>query len=275
MALTLSEELLYTTVKLTCFKNGNPVQTGTGFFWRIDGEGDEHAIMLVTNKHVINGCDRIDAICHLQSASVDNAPSGKVLAVSMTLDPAGIFEHPDPKVDLCAFGFIPLMQEARKAGTPLFLRAIKSSNVPDDVQWTEFDAIEDVLMIGCPNGIYDRVNNHPIVRRGITATSMAKDYNGAAEFLVDMACFPGSSGSPVFIKQRGYVDRKTGNYKIDAHRFFFVGVLYAGPTITNDGVIALGHQPTVKVAAMMHLGQVIRSSKVLDIEGLVRAHLGH
>jgi len=273
MSLTLSEELLFTTVKLTCFNAGSPVQTGTGFFWRIDGEGYEHVIVLVTNKHVINGCDRIDAMCHLQSASDANAPSGKFVPVSMTFDPAGIFEHPDPTVDLCVFGFTEAMQDARRAGTPLFLRTVNASNVPDDAGWADFDAIEDVLMVGCPNGIYDQVNNLPIVRRGITATSMGKDYNGKAEFLVDMACFPGSSGSPVFLKQLGYVDRKTRTYKIDAHRFFFVGVLYAGPTITNKGVIALGHQPTVEVAAMMHLGQVIRSSEVLDIEALVRAHL--
>lgn len=36
-------------------------------------------------------------------------------------------------------------------------------------------------------------------RRGITATNINFDYNGKKEFVIDAACFPGSSGFPVFI----------------------------------------------------------------------------
>lgn len=58
-------------------------------------------------------------------------------------------------------------------------------------------------MIGYPNGLWDSQNNLPIIRRGITATSVKKDYNGKKEFLIDAAVFPGSSGSPVFIFNEG------------------------------------------------------------------------
>ena len=92
-------------------------------------------------------------------------------------------------------------------------------------------------MIGYPRGIYDEANNLPIVRRGITATSMGRDYNSKPEFMIDMACFPGSSGSPVFMDKTGYVDRKTQGHMIDAHRFYFLAIFYAGPLITNQGAI--------------------------------------
>ena len=58
-------------------------------------------------------------------------------------------------------------------------------------------------MIGYPIGLIDEYNNKPIVRKGITATTYNIDYNGKKEFLIDIACFPGSSGSPIFIRRDG------------------------------------------------------------------------
>lgn len=92
--------------------------------------------------------------------------------------------------------------------------------------------------------------------------------------MVDMACFPGSSGSPVFIYDRnGYRDRRTNTYNMGQQRIVFVGILYAGPQITNNGQIILGQQPRVMVAAMMHLGNVIRSSALHAIDAELRRRL--
>lgn len=270
MTLTLAEEMLYTTVRLSGFKGKTPIGTGTGFFWTTRvGEGQVPS--LATNKHVIDGCDRLEIVCHLASKTDRNSPSGAFATISMTIIPSGVVMHPDANVDLCVLALGSLQDQTERAGTPLFLRTLNAENVPTSDLWGDFDAIEDVLMVGCPRGIYDEANNHPIVRRGITATAMSKDYNHKPEFMVDMACFPGSSGSPVFVNQIGYVNRKTGIYMIDARRFFFVGVLYAGPLITNKGEIKFGSVPSVEVAAMMHLGQVVRSTMMLTLDNLIPA----
>jgi len=64
-------------------------------------------------------------------------------------------------------------------------------------------------MVGYPIGLWDEKNNYPIFRKGITATHPANDYNGKSEFMIDAACFPGSSGSPVYIiDELNYVDKK-------------------------------------------------------------------
>ncbi len=127
-------------------------------------------------------------------------------------------------------------------------------------------------MIGCPRGISDEVNNLPIVRRGITATSLSKLYNGKPEFMVDMACFPGSSGSPIFLYNRnGFFDRKQNSYMMGTTRLKFVGVLYAGPLVTNDGQLVLGQVPRVAVQSMMHLGNALRSTTVLEIGAEITA----
>jgi len=83
----------------------------------------------------------------------------------------------------------------------------------------------------------------------------------------DMACFPGSSGSPIFLFNRdGCLDRKNNAYMMGATGFFLVGVLYSGPLITNEGRIVLGQAPTVEVASMMHLGYAISSAEIRVIE---------
>ena len=130
-------------------------------------------------------------------------------------------------------------------------------------------------MVGCPRGIFDEKNNIPIARRGITATPLGKKYEGNDQFVVDMACFPGSSGSPIFVYDRnGFLDRKQNTYQIGAQRVFFVGVLFAGPVITNAGKIVMGQPTEVQVATAMHLGYAVRSTAMHAIEDLLRKRVG-
>lgn len=58
------------------------------------------------------------------------------------------------------------------------------------MQLGELSAIEDIIMIGYPDGIWDSINNQPIIRRGITATQPKNNFNGKQEFLIDAACSP-------------------------------------------------------------------------------------
>jgi hypothetical protein len=107
----------------------------------------------------------------------------------------------------------------------------------------------------------------PLARRGITATSLSNRYEGKPLFLIDMACYPGSSGSPVFVyNQSGYLDRAKNTYQLAGGRCIFVGVLTSGPTITNDGIVILAEPPKVSVNSMMHLGICVRSSELLEID---------
>lgn len=124
-------------------------------------------------------------------------------------------------------------------------------------------------MVGCPSGIMDEINNLPIFRRGISSSSIGKLYNGKPEFLIDMACFPGSSGSPVYIFNQGSYPQKNGGI-VAGTRIFLVGILYRGPLFKNTGHVKLGQGPTVTVDTMMHLGQVIRSTELLIIGDLAK-----
>jgi hypothetical protein len=125
-------------------------------------------------------------------------------------------------------------------------------------------------MIGYPNGLWDSVHNMPIFRRGITATHPRLDWNGKPEFLIDAACFPGSSGSPVFLlNEGGYFSR--GGLRLGSGRLKLLGVLYAGPQHTVEGEIKIvnvpiQNKPIALSAIPNNLGIVIRSTALKDIE---------
>lgn len=268
-ALSLAEQAVYSTVKLTAFKNGTAISTGTGFFYHFADNGYTNCPAIVTNKHVVNGADQIMATCHI--ADQDKNPSGRFINLKIPTVPS-VVNHPNSEIDLCALMISPLLQNAISQGTPVFYVALDKKLIPQSNDWQFFDAIENVTMIGCPNGISDEANNLPIVRRGITASSLRRDYNNRPEFVVDMACFPGSSGSPIFIlDQSGYLDRKSKQYLMGATRIYLIGILYAGPLITNNGSIVLAQPPRVEVAAMMHLGNCIKATELNIIDKLVES----
>lgn len=127
-------------------------------------------------------------------------------------------------------------------------------------------------MIGYPNGLWDQVNNMPIIRRGITATNVTLDYNGKKEFLIDAACFPGSSGSPVLICNVGGYTSKFGSLNWGKSRVFLLGILYAGPQMRVTGDLQLitvpeYQQKTVSVSQIPNnLGFIIKAERLLEFK---------
>ncbi len=264
--LTTAEKLLYSTVKLTTSKAGVPQNVGTGFFVQLAGQPSSGVPVIITNKHVLKECDEVTAIMHLAKG---DQPSGQFVSCSIGITGASCILHPN--VDLCAVFLAPTIKQVEASGSRLYFQALPMDIVPKDEDWQYFDAIEDVTMIGCPRGISDEFNNFPIVRRGITASSLARRYNDKDEFMVDMACFPGSSGSPIFIYNRdGFLDRRDNSYYMGRSRTLLVGVLFGGPTIANDGRIVFGHSQKIEVASMMHLGNAIRASALNLLDAEVR-----
>lgn len=59
--------------------------------------------------------------------------------------------------------------------------------------------MEELPMIGYPIGLWDIVNNLPIFRRGYAISHLAFDFNERGIYVADIAFFPSSSGSPIYI----------------------------------------------------------------------------
>lgn len=200
----------------------------------------------------------------------------------------GIIYHPDSNIDLCAIPIFLFLEYRHQSGENFFLRTINHDLIPTETQWKSIEPIEEIFMIGYPDGLWDEHNNMPIVRRGITATAPYLNYNGKREFLIDAACFPGSSGSPVFLCNNGsYVDKAQKDIIIGS-RIHFLGIVYKGPmhkidaSFEKDGRrIDSPVNSTVNIPN--NLGFVIRANVLDDFlplikeyeENLKKSHDGH
>ena len=134
-------------------------------------------------------------------------------------------------------------------------------------------------MVGYPIGLWDEKNNFPIFRRGYTASHPALDFNEEGIGLVDMACFPGSSGSPIFIlNENGYSDRD-GNTYLGAKRIILIGILYSGPVYRAEGEVIVREIPTTNQAIwsttsiMTNLGYYIKGAELHKFRDFIMEYI--
>lgn len=274
--LSASEQITYSTVRIECDYQDQTSGTGTGFFFQFlkNETTGNNVPVVITNKHVINGATKGRLI--FTKANANNEPlDTQHFEVYFDNFETLWRKHPDNNVDLCAMPIAPFLTEANQKGEKLFYISLDKSILPTAQQLSDFSALEEILMVGYPNGIWDNVNNKPILRKGITATHPNFDYCGKKEIMIDAACFPGSSGSPVFIFNEGGYRDKRGNMFIGASRVILLGVLYGGPQHTAQGDIQIVNVPTVDRPIAIsripnNLGLIIKSERVLELENLFR-----
>lgn len=276
MSLSTTEKLAYTTVRIECkYMDGN-TGTGTGFFMRFldNTETGQHIPVIITNKHVVNDIKHgiaVEGKVLFTKSDENTMPINEEHFGFVFSNFGNLWEyHTDPDIDLCAMPIAPYVKKAEEQNERLFYVALPSNIIPNENQLHDFFEVEDILMVGYPNGLWDYKNNKPIFRKGITATNVNTDYCGRKEFLIDAACIPGSSGSPVFIYNEGsYTGRDNSLYA--GSRLFLVGVLYAGPQMTVGGNIQIIDVPTVQVPMAVsnipiNLGNVIKAECIKSLE---------
>ncbi|VXD14359.1 S1 family peptidase [Planktothrix paucivesiculata] len=212
MSLTDAEKLMHTTVRLECLLASGDVSTGTGFFFRFRIDDQTHIPVIVTNKHVIKGS--VKGTFVLTKVDTNDQPIiGAYEKIEIDDFENKWIKHPETDVDLAIFAIAPLLLHAEANKIRFFTPSLEESHIPSKQQLNDLSGLEDITMIGYPNGIWDEKNNMPIIRKGITATSPKYNYNGLPVFVIDCACFPGSSGSPVLVfNQGGYTDARGNTY---------------------------------------------------------------
>jgi hypothetical protein len=271
-SLPATDQLTFNVVRLVCALGNGGQSIGTGFLFDFANRGDQSVPCIVTNYHVVDGAQKAEVCFHLDDGSGMPA-RGKFLVIAFDELPSRIIRHPDHSVDLCAIpvgtSFNKVLGEGHR---PIYI-GLDANVVATPTLVDSLTAVEDVIMVGYPIGLWDSTNNLPIVRRGITATHPAVDFCGKKEFLIDAACFPGSSGSPVFLFNQGSYVAKTGGLVIGS-RMALLGVLYAGPQFTAQGTIEVVDIPTAQSALVRssipaNMGLVIKASRVLELDSIV------
>lgn len=275
----LSEYALFSTVRIETSYSSGGNGVGTGFFYDIPLENDTELPMIITNKHVVNDA-LVGSFKLHESTGEDNnrAPSGAFINVKMNNFKDRWIYHPRAEVDLCAMPFQPLRSEAESKGKKVYNISLHRKLICSDADLESLILAEEVFMVGYPIGLWDETNNLPIMRRGNTASHPALDFNGEPQGVVDIATFPGSSGSPILILNQGMYVSKKGAVIGDNHNVL-LGVLCKAPLYNVDGSIEIKEIPTKhevvsSTPVPVHLGYYIKAKEILELsKHVVRKYL--
>jgi V8-like Glu-specific endopeptidase len=215
----INTQIIFTTVPIWVEKKDNVTVTGTGFFYQKKINDNTSIPFIVTNAHVVN--DAKKGLISLIKRKGDEP----VLSDKITAEVPGevLTKYVDNENDLAIFPIGPILNQLTQNNINIFFRSIDPSLIPAEDAISSLSAVEEITFIGYPSGIYDRKNNTPIVRKGITATPLWNDFDGKRIFLIDAGVYPGSSGSPVLIINNGFYSHG-GGITIGS-RIFFLGVI--------------------------------------------------
>lgn len=268
---------MYNTVRIACeLKDGKGISTGTGFLFSYFANERGGIPVIVSNKHVIAGSAR--GIFHFHQAIEAGRPlPGQYISCSMENFEDAWIMHPDPTVDLCIMPVAGAWKQLDERGMHPFYVIATEADIPDAGTFAALSPLEDIVMVGYPNGIWDEANNFPVVRRGITATKPSVRYQGKDEFLIDIPVFGGSSGSPVYL-YNDHSFRAGNDVVVGRQRLLLVGILYAVHVYQASGEIQVREIPTglapVPVTSLpLNLGLVISSQRLRDFVPLLHTRL--
>lgn len=272
--MSLSEMITYSTVLIKCQYSNGTVGSGTGFIMNLcqDEEAGTHVPVLITNNHVVE--NSIQTVFEFCKADDQGNPIDTEL-FSFTYKGNEWVHHPDVAVDLCCLFLAEALKQLQTANIKVFYVPLETNMIPNAEQLGQLSALEDVVMIGYPIGLSDTYNHKPIIRRGITSSHPNKDYRGKKEILLDMACYPGSSGSPVFILNQGAFTTAEGITV--GNRIMLLGVLYGGHEFDARGVLQFATLPSVPYPVTripINLGIMIKAERIFEFEGMIKAVSG-
>lgn len=258
-----TKKLLFNTVRVDTVLEDGSEGSGTAFIVSHNHVNGTH-VFIVTNRHLVDNVLRGGLV--FTQKSNGQPLFGKRFQLNIDDFSHAWYMHPDPEIDLAIIPLRPLEQAANNQGVELYYHTIDSRLAPDALTLRSLDALEEVIFIGYPSGVWDQVNLMPILRRGTTATPIALEFEGRKEFLIDAAVFPGSSGSPVFVSQSDTLRTvRNANRKL-----IFAGIVTAVffreeanhlvpvPVPANNHSIVMGSE-------MIDLGLVIKAQVVVEL----------
>ena len=268
--LNVTEFIISTTIRIET-ETLEGICTGTGFFFDFCIEGNRYIPAIVTNKHVIQGAINGKlkfSLCDNNGNKLNN----EFYDITIENFENQWIKHPISEIDLCILPIAHICNTAKAENKRLFYTTLSIEDIPTEREIEEtFFKIEEITTIGYPDGIWDKKNNIPIVRKGITATPLQLDFNGKPEFLIDTSIYGGSSGSPVYILNNGVFQPANNDRAVMGIRLKLLGIVYATYLHTVEGDIKIINTPVSKIPITQtqipnNLGIVIHSRMLLDFE---------
>jgi hypothetical protein len=271
------EELfIFSTVRIETEKS-----VGTGFIVNLSKNyGDLSKVcFLVTNKHVIENANNIKFLQHKLDTPIDknekerkvNIELGNYDTFNIKLDEETFYFHPDKDIDIAILN---LNKSVFKDKIPFFMPIEVDILKPDTSNINLFD---DIYFIGYPNGLYDKYNLLPIIRKGAFATPFEIDFENKPKFLIDASVFPGSSGSPVFFIKRLEDNLNNNNNIFKANKIqlikpkiYFLGIVSS--VYIQPDLFDIIEMPTHKKIVAHHKIDIGVVFKSIEIEKLIKLY---
>lgn len=150
--LTIFEKLSLSTVRIECELPEGGISTGTGFFIRFLRSEKSYVPVIVTNKHVVDGAIS-GRIYFTLSDKSGNPKFGTHHKFEITDFQKPWLDHPNEKVDLCAMPINVLVEEMDKKGIKPYITFIDLETIPSQSDIDAMAGMEDIVMIGYPNGL--------------------------------------------------------------------------------------------------------------------------
>ena len=246
---SLANQHMLNTVRIEAWRKDRTGSVGTGFMHKFCEDESGAVQCVVTNAHVIDGTETCELVFRSRKLGAENAQTVPSTVRFQKDFGKRWYVHPDETADLAV---LPISNELRQMIANGFTPEFKATQVhqllnADNAR--QLNAVEEVLMVGYPNGLWDRNNNLPVARTGITASPPGVDWNGRKEFLIDCAVYPGSSGSPVYLFSPSGTRLSVDHKVVTTDRVTLLGIVksvflhdirgnlksVAVPTTVNDG----------------------------------------
>jgi len=191
-------DINFSTTRIQAFKNGQPIGTATGFFFKL-GETE----YLITNRHVvINEQENYfpDTLSILMHADKDDLTKNSEAFLQLYDKNQAPFwlEHPSYQTNNCDVVAIPLTPKTLNGKNYAIFLATKIRTFSEEqAEIPELLPFGNVVVVGYPRGFYDAKHNLPVYRKAMMASQYGIDFGGKPYFLIDANLHPGTSGSPV------------------------------------------------------------------------------
>lgn len=259
------EEWMFSIVRITTKDSKDTQSVATAFIFGYPLPSQKASIpFLVTNRHVIE--NQVLAELHFVTKKDEKPDLQNTITLPVTgLETQWSF-HPNPKVDVAIVPFGRFVEHVKKQGTEIFFKSIHGNLVPTKNDYEEFDALEEILYIGYPSGLFDSHNNTPIIRKGTTASHLNLDYENEPKYLIEASVFGGSSGSPVFLRDNnlhwGKVDREPKD-----SRTHFIGIVAQSKVLPNPLEMMTIDTATQQIPVTQenfHLGLVFKPETIME-----------
>ena len=271
------DDIIHCTVRIECLMANGQTSYGTGSFFIFNAIKNKGNICIITNRHVMEGA--IQAGFNLTLARKDGGPDlGNYQKITIESPQTFCIYHPDISVDLVAIPVNAIFFKAKRESNEFYIRAIGKGLTADAQLLNSLPTMSEIAMVGYPIGLWDQKHNLPLIRRGVTSTHPKRNLNNRPEFMIDAACFPGSSGSPVFLANLNGFTNNSGVFTVGS-RFLFLGCLWGGPMFDTEGEIITVPVPTntdlrgFNLRLPTNLGYVVNHTKVWELENLVGMQL--